>query len=75
MAEKFRIKKVPILTRRDKVVEGVTTDFEEHTYKFNSEYRELEQAAMINSIKTEEEMLASAERNLLHMPADVDDLE
>lgn len=30
---------------------------------------------ILKDIQTEEEMLASAERNLLHMPADVDDLE
>lgn len=73
LSEAFERRKLPILEKRDKILDGTSTEFDDACVEFDTRKGKLE-AAVAGIVKTEEEKEAEAEEAKAHTPTDVSHL-
>ena len=74
LAESFERRKIPILEKRDKILSGEHTEFDDACIEFDTATARLE-TAVAGIVKTEEEKAMEAEEDSKHKPTDVAHLE
>jgi len=73
LSEAFEKRKLPILQKRDQIVAGTLTEFDDACIEFDTTYAKLE-TSIAGIIKTDEEKEADAEEAKSHVPTTVDHL-
>ena len=73
LSEAFEKRKLPIVKKRDDILDGTNTTFDDACIEFDTTVTKL-QAAVAGIVKTEEEKEADEEENKEHKPTNVDHL-
>ena len=73
LSEAFETRKLPILKKRDEIIAGTNTSFDDACIEFDTAYTKLE-TAVAGIIKTDEEKEADEEEDKLHEPTNVEHL-
>lgn len=73
LSEAFEKRKLPIVDKRDQILAGTLTAFDDYCVSFDSAHVKLEQA-VAGIVKTEEEKAAEEEENKEHVATNVDHL-
>ena len=73
LSEKFEKRKVPILNKRDNILNGEITEFDDACIEFDEKFTKLE-TAVAGIVKTEEEKERDAEEESKHTPVPVEHL-
>ena len=70
LSESFELRKVPILEKRDKILAGTETAFDDACNEFDTAMAKCE-TIVAGIVKSEEEKAADEEENKAHVPTDV----
>ena len=73
LSEKFEKRKIPILEKRDKIIEGTMIEFDDSVIEFDQAFTKCE-TAVSGIVKSEEEKKADEEEAKAHTPTDVTEL-
>ena len=73
LSEAFEKRKIPILTKRDEIVAGTDTNFDDACVEYDTSFTKLE-TAIAGIVKTDEEKEVEAEEEKAHVPTNVDHL-
>ena len=73
LSEAFEKRKIPILQKRDEIIAGADTNFDDACIEYDTSFTKLE-TAIAGIVKTDEEKEVEAEEEKAHVPTNVDHL-